>query len=91
VQFEWDPKKATSNWRKHRVSFEEAVTVFRDPLARIHDDPEHSVAERREIIIGTSVAKRVILVCFTERGDAVRLINAREADPAEREDYEESL
>ena len=90
VQFEWDPKKARENIRKHRVSFEEAMTVFRDPLARIHDDPD-SVGESREIIIGTSTAGRLILVCFTERGERVRIINARHAEPAERYDYEESI
>ena len=91
MQFEWDPKKARENVRKHGVTFEEAVTVFRDPLARIHDDPDHSVGEWREIIVGTSTAGRLILVCFTERGERVRIINARHADRAERNDYEENI
>jgi uncharacterized protein len=91
VKFSWDPKKAQSNLRKHGVSFEEALTVFRDPLARIHDDPDHSIDERREIIVGTSTAGRLILVSFTNRGDTVRLINARESDGAERYDYEENV
>jgi hypothetical protein len=91
VKFSWDPKKAQSNLRKHGVSFEEALTVFLDPLARIHDDPDHSVGEWREIIVGTSAAGRLILVSFTERGDTVRLINAREPDRTERYDYEESV
>ena len=55
LQFEWDPKKAKANEAKHRVSFEEAITVFADLLARIFEDPEHSESERREIIIGHSV------------------------------------
>jgi len=54
LRFTWDPRKAAANLLKHRVSFGEAVTVFADPLARIHDDPDHSVGERREIIIGYS-------------------------------------
>jgi uncharacterized DUF497 family protein len=77
--------------RKHGVTFEEAITVFRDPLAWIHDDPDHSIGEWREIIIGTSTARRLILVSFTERDATVRIINAREPDRAERRDYEESL
>ena len=91
VKFSWDPKKAAANLGKHGVSFEEALTVFRDPLARIHDDPDHSIGEWREIIIGTSTTGRLILVCFTERGDTIRLINAREPDRAERYDYEENV
>ena len=91
MQFEWDPKKARENVLKHRVAFEEAMTVFRDPLARIHDDPDHSVRESREIIIGTSTAGRLILVSFTERGERVRIINARHAEPSERYDYEENI
>ena len=91
VKFSWDPKKAAANLGKHGVSFEEALTVFRDPLARIHDDPDHSIGEWREIIIGSSTTGRLILVCFTERGDTIRLINAREPDRAERYDYEENV
>jgi len=72
------------------VTFEEALTVFRDDLAWIHDDPDHSIGEDREIIIGTSAKNRLILVCFTERGEVVRIINARRPDSAERRDYEES-
>jgi uncharacterized DUF497 family protein len=90
VQFSWDPRKAETNVRKHGVTFEEAITVFRDPLARIHDDPDHSIGEPREIIIGTT-AGRLILVSFTERGETVRIISAREPDRTERSDYEESL
>lgn len=75
---------------KHGVSFEEAITVFLDPLARIHDDPDHSVGEVRELIVGSSSSGRLVLVSFTERGDVVRIINARRPDAAERRDYEES-
>jgi uncharacterized protein len=75
--------------RKHGVSFDEAATVFLDPLARIHDDPDHSIGEVREIIIGHSTAGRLLLICFTERGDSIRIINARHSDARERQDYEE--
>jgi uncharacterized DUF497 family protein len=91
MQFGWDPRKAETNGRKHGVTFEEAITVFRDPLAWIHDDPDHSLGERREIIIGTSTAGHLILVSFTEQDATVRIINARKPDRAERRDYEESL
>jgi uncharacterized protein len=92
VQFVWDPEKARRNARKHGVTFDEALTVFFDDLARIHDDPEHSIGEYREIIVGHSAAGRLLLVSFTERADdLVRIINAREADHAERRDYEERI
>jgi uncharacterized protein len=91
MQFAWDPAKARSNLRKHGVSFEEAATVFLDPLARIHDDPDHSVGEYREIIVGHSASRRLLLVCFTERGNLVRIINARDPDSHERRDYEEGI
>jgi uncharacterized DUF497 family protein len=91
VQFAWDPAKARSNVRKHGVTFEEAATVFLDPLARIHDDPDHSVGEVREIIVGHSASGRLLLVCFTERGEVVRIINARDPDAGERRDHEEGI
>ena len=71
------------------MSFEEAATVFADPLARIHDDPDHSVGEIREIIVGLSSQDRLLLVSFTERGEALRLIHARRVNARERKDYEE--
>jgi uncharacterized protein len=88
--FEWDLEKALANSSLHRVSFEEAVTVFQDPLARIHDDPEHSDTEIREILVGHSLAGRLLVVAFTERGSRIRLISARRATKRERRDYEES-
>jgi uncharacterized DUF497 family protein len=91
IQYEWDNKKATSNLQKHRVSFEEALTVFADPLAVIFDDDVHSNDEIREIIIGHSTNNRLLLVSFTERGQAIRLINARLATKKERKDYEENV
>ena len=80
MRFEWDPTKAASNIRKHGVSFDEAVTVFKDPLAFIFDDKAHSEQEHREIIIGISALRRMLLVCFVERQEhIVRLISARPA------------
>jgi uncharacterized protein len=90
LRFEWDARKALTNQAKHGVSFEEAMTVFSDPLARIFDDPDHSVAESREIIIGLSQKQRLLIVCFTERSDAVRIFSARKATKLERQDYEET-
>ena len=90
MHFEWDPKKAAGNLRKHKVRFEEAITVFRDPLAVIFDDEDHSVEERREIIIGHSVGNRLLLVCFNEsQKEYVRIFSARELTRRERKDYEE--
>jgi len=91
LQFEWDLAKAEANEAKHDISFEEAVTVFADPLARIFDDPEHSESERREIIIGHSVRRNLILVSFVETDERVRLISARKASRTERKDYEENV
>ena len=90
TQFTWDPKKAASNLRKHGVSFEEALTVFGDPLARIHDDPFHSERESREIIVGHSTRGRLLLVSFAEQAGAIRLISARRATRHERLDYEKA-
>jgi hypothetical protein len=89
--FEWDPLKATKNLRKHGVSFDEARTVFNDPLARIFDDPEHSADEAREIIIGHSIMRRLLIVSFTERSSAIRVISARVATKREQRDYEENV
>lgn len=90
MEFEWDKSKATANIRKHKVSFEEAITVFSNPLAVIFDDEEHSLDEQREIIIGHSQNNRLLLVSFTERPDAIRIISARLATRSEREDYEKN-
>ena len=88
--FEWDEGKARANLRKHRVSFDEAVSVFSDTLARIFMDEEHSTHEQREIIIGHSPAKRLLLVFFTEPVKGrIRIISARRATRGEQHDYEE--
>ena len=74
------------------MTFIEAVSVFEDPLARIFDDPAHSAEEAREIIIGHSMAGRLLLVCFTEPlEDEVRIIGARRVTKAEKNDYEEYI
>ena len=88
LQFAWDDDKAASNLEKHGVSFEEAAIVLRDPFALIFGDEAHSIEERREIIIGHSTRNRLLLVCFTERGDTLRLFSARPATRKERQDYE---
>jgi uncharacterized DUF497 family protein len=90
--FEWDNRKARSNFRKHRVEFAEVPSVFSDPLARIFPDEAYSENEVREIIIGHSAAKHLVLVCFTEPvTDHVRIISARRATKTEQRDYEEHL
>jgi uncharacterized DUF497 family protein len=90
--FEWDARKARSNFRKHGISFAEAITVFSTSLARIFPDDEHSAEEPREIIIGHSAAKHLLLVCFTEpTTDHIRIISARRATKAEQHDYEEHI
>jgi uncharacterized protein len=89
MKFEWDENKAESNFEKHNVNFAEAETVFGDFLARIFDDEEHSIGERRNGIIGHSIKKRLLIVSFTERpNDIIRIISAREATPKERRKYE---
>lgn len=90
MQFEWNPNKATTYVKRHGVSFDEASSVFYDPLARIFDDDAHSFHELREVIIGHSINGRLLFVAFTERkGDIIRIISAREADSTERKRYEE--
>ncbi len=90
MKFEWDQSKAASNLKKHGVSFEEAKTVFGNPLAVIFDDEAHSVDEQREIIIGHSRQNRLLLIAFTERSGNIRIISARLATRNEREDYEQN-
>jgi uncharacterized DUF497 family protein len=90
MEFEWDESKAAANLSKHSVSFEEAKTVFDNVLAVIFDDEAHSVGEKREIIIGYSRNNRLLLISFTERPYAIRIISARLATPRERKDYEQN-
>lgn len=88
-QFEWNRAKAAANLRKHGVSFEEASTVFGDPLAVLLRDPDHSAEEQRYVLLGSSVAGRMLVVTFAERPPRTRLISARPATRRERRDYEE--
>jgi uncharacterized protein len=88
MEFEWDKSKAAANLQKHGVSFEEAKTVFANSLAVIFDDETHSINEQREIIIGHSQQNLLLLICFTERSNTIRIISARLATRKEREDYE---
>ena len=89
MEFEWDPKKAARNFRKHGLSFTEAATVFRDPLSVTVHDPDHSRDEHRYITLGKSNRFRSLMVSHAERGERVRIISAREMTRAEREAYEE--
>ena len=89
--FEWDIAKDKINFRKHRITFNEAKTVFYDPLAKIFDDEIHSVREFREIIIGHSQFNKILLVVFVEKKrNRVRIISARIATKKEKKDYEEN-
>ena len=89
MAYEWDSEKATINFEKHSVSFEEAATVFDDPLYIDFYDPDHSVEEHRYIIVGMSSAGRLLSISYTERESGIRLISARELTAAERKAYEE--
>ena len=86
-EFESNLEKANSNLSKHKVSFEEAVTVFDDPFALIEPDIEHSLGEERGRVVGFSHKARVLVVSYTERGDRVRIISARQATKKERRGY----
>lgn len=87
--FEWDGKKAKQNLKKHGVSFEEAATVFGDPLSLTIEDPLHSTEEERFVTIGESIRRRVLVVVHTERRDHIRIISVRVATRRERRAYEE--
>jgi uncharacterized protein len=89
VNFEWDPDKATQNYRKHRVSFHEAATVFAEPLAVTYHDPDHWLSEERFITIGMSRNGRVLMVAHSDRGENIRIISARKTTLRERKHYEE--
>ena len=89
MEFEWDPRKAAQNLRKHGVSFHEAATVFGDLLSTTVADPDHSVNEERYITVGMSDRRRLVIVGHTARGERIRIISARELTRTEREVYEE--
>ena len=90
LAFEWDNNKAKQNLKKHGVSFEEASTVYADPLARTILDPLHSGEVDRFVLLGGSRGRRLLVVVFTERGDKIRIISAPVAIRRERKDHEES-
>ncbi len=90
MRFEWDAKKAAVNLQRHRVSFEEATTVFGDAFARTYEDPAHSESEARELTFGFSSAGRALVVSHCERGKRVRIISARPMTRRERQQYEEN-
>ncbi len=89
MQFAWDRNKASSNLIKHEVSFEEASSVFGDPLSGTFSDPDHSVTEQRFVIIGLSDRGKILVVAHTDDGEQVRIISAREATHSERKAYEQ--
>jgi uncharacterized protein len=91
LTFEWNAAKAAANLAKHGVSFEEAATVFGDPLSVTIFDPAHSQAEERFIILGCSHLDKLLVVVHTERGDNIRIISARHASRRERKCYEENV
>ncbi len=92
MKFVWDKNKAIANLRNHHIGFEEGSTVFDDPLAVIFPDEDHSIEEEREIIVGYSKQRRLLLVCFTEIAESIiRIFSARKPTPRERNDYEENI
>lgn len=89
MKFTWDPNKAEENLKAHGVDFREAATVFDDPLSTTFPDIDHSVGERRFLIIGLSALSRILVVAHTEESDTIRIISARTATKPERRFYEE--
>ncbi len=91
LDFEWDPRKAALNRRKHGVSFEEAATVFADEHALLLEDPDHSDREDRFVLLGLSAALRILVVvhCYRASDTVIRVISARRADPTEQGQYDE--
>jgi hypothetical protein len=88
MKIEWDPRKARSNLRKHRVSFEEAATALSDPMAATGADPDHSITEERYVTFGVSERGRLLVVAHTDEEETIRIISARIASKGERELYE---
>lgn len=90
MEFEWDPQKAAANLANHKVSFEEAATVFGDPLGGIVADPRHSSREARFVLLGLSEDRRLLAVMYVGRAEVIRIIGARKATRPERRNYEET-
>ena len=93
IQFEWDNNKNATNIKKHKISFEEASTVFYDDRAILFDDPEHSCEEERFLIIGTTMSSKICIVshCYRDDDEIIRIISARKATKSEQNVYEENL
>ena len=89
MKFTWDSTKAETNYQKHSVGFDEAATVFGDPLAGTFPDFDHSIGEPRFITVGVSCAGRLLVVAHTESPEEVRIISARPATTHERKAYEQ--
>jgi uncharacterized protein len=88
--FEWDPKKARLNLKRHGISFDEASTAFRDPLSQTIEDPLHSENEERFVLIGQTIQGRILVIVHTDRGERIRIISARLATKKERLRYEKN-
>jgi uncharacterized DUF497 family protein len=90
MRFEWDERKSRSNLRKHGISFEEAQTTFLDDNARVLSDPDHSADEERFVLLGLSIAARVLVVChcYRQRDEVIRIVSARKADRDEVKQYQ---
>ncbi len=90
IRFDWDPKKAQANLRKHKVSFEDAKSVFSDERALLIDDPDHSEDEERFVLLGLSQSLRLLVVvhCYRTEGRVIRIISARKADADEQSIYQ---
>ncbi len=91
LTFEWDSRKARSNLAKHGVGFQEASTIFGDPLSLTIPDPEHSLSEKRYITVGRAFSGKLLVVVHTERGDNICIISARRASRRERKFYEKII
>jgi|SRR5580692_10898052 uncharacterized DUF497 family protein len=88
LRISWDPRKASSNLRKHKVAFDEAASVFDDPLSVTKPDPDHSITENRFLTLGISFNHRLLLVAHTDDPDEIRIITARLPTQSERDAYE---
>lgn len=91
LEFEWDARKAAASLAKHKVSFEEAATVFGDPFGLIVRDSRHSIEEERFVLLGLSQLDRLTAVMYVDRGYSIRIISARRATRRERRTYEEGI
>ena len=89
LTFEWDEEKANTNLRKHQISFEEAKTVFNDPMSITIANPDHSINEERYVDIGISSQGQILVVVYTERGETIRVISCRKATRREQRAYEQ--